>query len=170
MEFSVTIKGMDDLMAKVSTIAEGAAIKRYMNRVWMEMLGETQRTVRQDIGTLALSFTANHLTNKGITKMDGAAIPLWGRVGTPMIYGAVLNYGRRPGAKMPPKDALLIYMRRHGIPEELEFVVRRAIGRHGIKADHFFENAVKHTEGKMDEFLETAAKEIEEIWGEVNVR
>jgi hypothetical protein len=45
--------------------------------------------------------------------------------------------GRRANKPMPPGGALLGWMSRHGIPANREFVIRRAIGRRGIKARPF---------------------------------
>lgn len=45
-----------------------------------------------------------------------------------------INDGRPSGAKLPPKGALLAWMRRVGIPEAKEFVVRRSIAKNGIAA------------------------------------
>lgn len=53
------------------------------------------------------------------------------------LLGGVLEFGRRPGARMPPAGVLLPWMARHGIPEDREFVVRRAIGRRGLQGQPF---------------------------------
>lgn len=45
--------------------------------------------------------------------------------------------GRRAGARMPPGGVLLGWMGRHGIPSSAEFLVRRAIGRRGIRPRPF---------------------------------
>jgi hypothetical protein len=47
--------------------------------------------------------------------------------------------GRRAGAAMPPAGALLGWMGRHGVDAKTEFVIRRAIGRKGIKGKHFMQ-------------------------------
>ena len=54
---------------------------------------------------------------------------------------AVIEYGRTPGAKMPPKGALLGWMSRKGIDARFEFVIRRAIGRDGIPGKFPFRKA-----------------------------
>lgn len=58
--------------------------------------------------------------------------------GSPLIHVLVMDQGRRPGATMPPKGALLPWMRRKGIPDRDEYPIRRAIGKRGIKGDHTF--------------------------------
>lgn len=57
--------------------------------------------------------------------------------GTNLLYMQVMARGRKPGSPMPPKGVLLGWMRSKGIPDNREFLIRRAIGRHGIKGDDF---------------------------------
>lgn len=49
------------------------------------------------------------------------------------VYEMEVELGRRPGAKMPPKGALLPWMAIRGIPEEAEFPIRRKIGEEGYR-------------------------------------
>lgn len=60
--------------------------------------------------------------------------PFEARVGTNKTYGATVEHGRQPGAPMPPPGSLRGWMARHGIPAVLEYVIRRAISRRGIRA------------------------------------
>jgi hypothetical protein len=75
--------------------------------------------------------------------------------GSPLIHVRVMDKGRAPGAKMPPKGALLPWMRRKGIDARDEFPIRRAIGTRGIPGDHQFaqvRNELKpEVESKMGE-------------------
>lgn len=64
---------------------------------------------------------------------------IWGATAE---YAAAVDKGRRAGARMPPKGALLAWMAAHGIAEEAEFVVRRAIGEKGIAARPFVTRAL----------------------------
>lgn len=56
-------------------------------------------------------------------------------------HAIVVDQGRRAGAKMPPQGAMLPWMADRGIPEDREFVLRRAIGRLGIAARPFVTKA-----------------------------
>lgn len=49
------------------------------------------------------------------------------------VQAATIARGRRPGSAMPPSGVLLPWMRDHGIPEEAEFPLRRAIGQRGLQ-------------------------------------
>lgn len=95
-----------------------------------EGVRRTQQRVRKDEGTGARSITARRTART------------W-TFGTPLSYMRVMEKGRRAGARMPPSGVMLPWMRRHGIPASHEFVIRRAIGRRGIKGDHVFADVRK---------------------------
>jgi hypothetical protein len=96
-------------------------------------------TSRKDAGLLRRSLNV---------KVDAVPNGAVGRIGSPLVYAPVMELGRKPGGKMPPKGALIRsgWLRRHGIAEDREFLIRRAIARHGIKGDHNLENTVKGLE------------------------
>jgi len=56
---------------------------------------------------------------------------LWGVVYSPLKYAPAVEWGRTPGEAMPPKGALLGWMKRHGIPDEYEDNIRFAIHARG---------------------------------------
>jgi hypothetical protein len=68
----------------------------------------------------------------------------------PPVLQSVMEHGRRPGAPMPPRGVLLPWMRRHGIPEEMEFPVRRAIGEKGRPATNAQAHAFRRIKGLLE--------------------
>ena len=56
-------------------------------------------------------------------------------------YAAVIEGGRRPGARMPPRGPIEAWVHRKGIGIPA-FVIQRAIARRGIKAKHILKNAL----------------------------
>ncbi len=68
-----------------------------------------------------------------------------GIVGNPLVYAEVIERGRRPGARMPPPDALRTWVARKMGPEASAFVVARSIGRKGIEAREMLKKAVVAT-------------------------
>lgn len=50
----------------------------------------------------------------------GDDMNLEGRVFSPLAYAPTMEYGRRPGAAMPPEGALLGWMQRHGMDPNLD--------------------------------------------------
>ncbi len=68
---------------------------------------------------------------------------LTGTITTPLIYGAPVEFGRQPGRKQPPLDAIELWVRRQlGISGDearsAAYVIARAIGRRGIKGVFMF--------------------------------
>ena len=74
------------------------------------------------------------------------------RVFSPLNYALPMEEGRRPGAPMPPPEALRGWARRHGFVGSL-FVLARSIARRGIKGRFFLRAAKIKTEARMPEFL-----------------
>lgn len=106
----------------------GAIVQREsgiaMQRSVLAVQRGAQRAVPVDTGHLRRSITATVRPNLGT-------------VGTNVPYAEAVDQGRRPNAPMPPGGALLRWMKRHGIEPEAEYIVRRAIGKRGIKATRF---------------------------------
>jgi hypothetical protein len=78
------------------------------------------------------------------TDIRGEGIGIHGIVapgGGSRDYAAVVENGRRPGARMPPPQALRNWLRHHGLPESMAFVVARSIARKGTKGAHMFAKA-----------------------------
>src|SRR5688500_13686015 len=117
----------DDIQTWAAKVAGAPAILQQeqltaMQRATLTVQRGAQSVVRVDKGELRQSVTT-------------VATATEGKVGTSLPYGVVMDKGRRAGAPMPPQGALLGWMARHGIPPEMEFVVRRAIARNGIPGD-----------------------------------
>jgi phage gpG-like protein len=86
--------------------------------------------------------------------------PTEAQIGTNVTYAPTVEDGRRSGAPMPPSGALLDWMRRHGIPAESEFVVRRAIARRGIKARPFLLPALTNNLTQIEREFEAALSRV----------
>lgn len=67
---------------------------------------------------------------------EGGVSAIWGASQEHAFYA---DQGRGPG-KMPPKGALVGW---HGVTEENEFLIRRAIGQRGTKGKPFVTRAFK---------------------------
>lgn len=114
--------------------------------VVQEELFRSARTIALQGEALSkMSYTAGRWTGNAINSIygkaeqtgDGAAATF----GASAEYAIVIDQGRRAGAKMPPKGALLAWMQAKGIPADREFLVRRKIARSGIPAKPFVTKA-----------------------------
>ena len=107
--------------------------KRVMTRVVIEGEARAKKGVSRDTSHYARSITHRVSSSPGIVV---------GQYGSNVPYAPAREFGRRPGAKMPPRGSLLAWLRRHGIPAEMEFVIRRRIGRRGIPGEHVFRDTL----------------------------
>jgi hypothetical protein len=89
----------------------------------------------------------------------GSISAVWGASSEHAYYA---DQGRGPG-KMPPEGALLGW---HGVTEAEEFVIRRAIGRHGTKGKPFVTRAFKEIPGfAFNEFSAAIGRALAKIGG-----
>jgi hypothetical protein len=121
-----------------------------VNRVTTQGEAIAKRSVPTDTHNLQRSITMSPAREFG-----GAIRGAWG---TNVPYARVMEEGRSPGAAMPPSGALLGWMARHGIDESLEFVVRRAIGMHGIVGKRYMKKAHDEVKPFLSRELHAAVK------------
>ena len=98
---------------------------------------------------------SNSIENK-VTNMRGEV----GIYGNAMKYGYVQEFGRKPGGRMPPVDALKGWARRRLGDENLAFPVARSIAKKGTKPQPFFEPGVKQSMPSVNKFIEKAGLKI----------
>jgi hypothetical protein len=93
------------------------------------------------------------------TDISGTKLRLDGRVTTPLIYGAPVEFGRRPG-KIPPPGPIALWLYRKGIVTDREqiraaaWLVARAIGRRGTKGAHMFQKGFDNASPRVLEYWE----------------
>jgi len=80
-------------------------------------------------------------------------------------YGDVVEYGRRPGQKMPPKGALIRWVElRTGLSgkaaQSVEFLIRRKIGKEGFEGAHMFEKTWTECQGALQRMFRRAGFDI----------
>ena len=126
VKLQVEVRGLDRLergLARAPSTVEDQT-RAAMTASLLLLEADQKRLVAQD--TRRLMTSINH-------KITGRGANLTGRVGPSARYGYFVEYGRRPG-KPPPVGAVAGWARRHGANP---FLVARAIGRHGTKAQPF---------------------------------
>jgi hypothetical protein len=77
-------------------------------------------------------------------------------------YGYVREYGRRPGSRMPPPNALKKWARIKLGDEGLAFPVAKSIARKGSLAHPFFEPAIEESMPTITGFFDKAGYKIAE--------
>lgn len=104
----------------------------------MEMvIADAKTRVPVDTGNLRASGTVLPPV------IDGTRIEIEaGFGGSAGSYAIWVHEGRRPHGKLPPREPIADWARRHGIPEEAVFNIQRAIAARGIPASKYLERAV----------------------------
>jgi hypothetical protein len=89
------------------------------------------------------------------TDVRGTAAGMTGIVGTPAKHAIVLEHGRRPGGKFPPREEIALWAKRRlGVTDPgIVFLIRRKIAQKGTKALHMFENARKRGAGQVGKII-----------------
>lgn len=104
-------------------------------------------------GQLAQSFAGGGL---GGQEVRGQTFEhMYGRVFSSLPYALVLDQGRRPGARMPPAEALELWVERKlGIPladvPGVAFLIARSIARKGITARHYVDEGLRNATPTID--------------------
>ena len=98
-----------------------AEMRTAMQRSVLTVEADAKREVDVDTGDLRRSITSEVAVSPG---------QVVGKVVSNKPHARAREFGRPPG-KMPPKGVLVDWLRRHGIPEEMEYVIRRKIAVSG---------------------------------------
>jgi len=152
---SLTLKNVERIRRKLDPILYEEAMHILVQDVAQTMANEARTLANErahDTGKYAQSFVA---------EVHGMEARVYSTAG---IVAQVMESGRRPGARMPPSDALAGWASRHGFPATALYVLARAIGRRGIKAKWIMRDARARTLVKLPAFIETAKRRIAENW------
>jgi hypothetical protein len=105
----------------------------------------------KDLGALASSITAE------VRRLEASVVAT-------APHARVMEEGRRPGAQMPPPEALAGWASRHGFSGSL-FVLARAIGRRGIPGRWYMKKAAAAMRAALPGAVAEAARRIGREWG-----
>ena len=86
---------------------------------------------------------------------------LIGRVGSPLPYAIVMEEGRKPGARMPPVDAIKLWVvRKLQVPpdeaESVAWAVAKSIAKKGIEGKHMFKEGLEASEPHIKRLFDSA--------------
>jgi hypothetical protein len=92
-------------------------------------------------------------------EVRGRGLDVRGVVGSPLPYAAVVELGRRAGAKQPPPGALDLWVKRIlGVQDtevrRVAFLVSRAIARRGIPGRFMFRDALASFRPQLSQIFE----------------
>jgi hypothetical protein len=147
---TVRIKGIKELLADVETLDQLKPLHR--------VLVDASRTAQETAQANSPTFSGG-LRRSFVTEIE----PLSARVSTPLGYARIMEFGRRPGGKQPPPNALRAWATAHGIANT--FVLARSIGKRGLKGRFFRRKARAAVRRQMPGLLDRMAREMEGDWG-----
>ena len=150
----IDVSGLEDVQADIDAFPQdvGRELTVAMEAALQLLEGQVKVRTPVNIGPLRDSITHSIVS----------PFPnLVGQVGTPLVYGIVMEEGRKPGAKMPPVDAIKLWVvRKLGIPPEdadsVAFLVARSIARKGIEGKHMFREGLEVSEQPINQLFNNA--------------
>jgi hypothetical protein len=160
LSLDVSVQGLEETAASVDAYPQFVSqeLTLAMNKALQLLEGQIASRTPVNTGQLRQSITHQILS----------PFPnLVGSVGSPQPYAPVMEEGRRPGAKMPPVDAIKLWVvRKLGIPPEeadgVAFVIARSIARKGIEGRHMFQEGLEVSEPHINQlFNEAIARSIQ---------
>lgn len=129
----------------------GGPVAAYLGRVGAIVGSRAQLNLSRE-GGVDLGRLRGSITH--VVARDGDDLAVF--VGTNVLYALPVHNGRRPGAKMPPVDAILDWARHKKMVDAsmteseqrgVAFVIARSIARRGIKARPFLVEALPAARG-----------------------
>ncbi len=136
----VTLRGLNQYTKRL----DPAVLNQRARESLQDCLNELKRLVVRDI-----PYASGQTRETIYTEINGTTLQdLNGIVASPESHFRILEYGRKPGAKMPPDEPIWDWMGEKGIEAEdgddkaALFLIKRAIGRRGLPALHIMRNAL----------------------------
>lgn len=163
--YDIEVLGLDEQLSKL--VAYDEISNRHMRAAMQKGL----ITIGSEVLPLVPVGVSSRLKNSmGSEIQELGPGNLVGRYGSSLKdeeYPAVMEFGRRPGAKMPPVDALVRWVHLKIRPgEEYErgvaFAIACKIGREGIKGKRFMRKGFEKAKERVIKFFVAALDEIAE--------
>lgn len=149
-DYVVTLKGADAVLRKLDPRLYQPALVELLTSAALTAEVVAKNGAPTDTAALARSITSQ-------------VTPPTARVFSTLAYAPVVELGRTPGAAPPPPDALVGWMRRHGMTGD-PWRLARAIGRRGIRGRFFFRAAAQATIRALPGLLDRAVGRVEAAW------
>lgn len=146
-------------------------LEAFGNKFTRHILDEPLKQFVQDTALVAERAAREGMpkdTSDGARSIVSRVNGLTATVGSPLVHVGVMDQGRRAGAKMPPPQSLVGWMRRHGMQGD-PYPLARAIARRGIKGRFFYKKAADQTRAKLPALARKMADGIREQVRKLNV-
>lgn len=139
IEVNVLLTELKDLIRRYPDVVRSessAVMDVVVRRLESEVVSRTPQGVGGEAGLAGSIFGE---VEAGMHRVTGI-------VGTPLEYGEVVEFGRRPGKRMPPVAPIALWAQRKlGVSadeaESVGFAIARKIAIHGFEGKHMFGKA-----------------------------
>jgi len=159
LTYEIELKGFEEQIAKLKQV-DRLIDRRFKPAFHGSVIGIQSHARR------GAPVFRGRLRNSIASEVSGFGSNLVGKVGSTIReeYPEVMEFGRKPGAKMPPPAALERWVQLQlkvpkGLSKGVAFVVARSIGRKGIKGRRFMTKAVDATKVRVGMLLRHALQQ-----------
>ena len=154
LQLDIALEGMEDVIADVDEFPQSVGRELSVAMEASLQLLEGQVATRTPVNTGQLRSSITHQVTSPFPNLAGV-------VGSPLPYAIVMEEGRKPGAKMPPVDAIKLWVvRKLGIPaqeaDSVAFLVARSIAKKGTKGRHMFKEGLEVSEPHIKQLFDSA--------------
>lgn len=153
MTLSAEVKGLEALQKKLRSPLFKQPLRNLLSDAADIAEIKAKRAAPKDTSSMARNITPD----VGSTKA---------KVSLPrnLEYYHVMEFGRKPGGKLPPLPAIAAWARRKGISASAVFPIARAIARRGIKGRFFMRQAELAVNKAMPGLLRKMGEEVGLEW------
>lgn len=160
MTYSVTVEGLDKF--------DFEHAPEHVRKNVTDAMNKSVITVVSEVRPLTPVGVSSRLRNSIGSTVEATQSTVIGRVGSTLKseeYPAVMELGRRPGAAMPPVDALIRWVHlKLGVSNEqvrgVAFTVARAISRRGIKGYFYLKRGLEASRAKIQGYFDEALSQL----------
>lgn len=178
LQFDIQTPGWEDHLRKL------ARFDKIWNKHFLRAMKKSTITAVSEVTPLVPVGVGARLKNSMGSEIEEDAGSIIGKFGSSLKgeeYPSVQNFGRRPGAKMPPLEPLIRWVhvkklagsysvstrRRLGGKKtqeqqdhDLAFMIARKIKARGIKGKHFMERGFERAKSRILEYFRQAAEDV----------
>ncbi len=150
----IDLTGIDETVANIDGFPADLGRELGIAMESSLQLLQGQVSDRAPVNVGALRDSINHQIISPFPNLVGA-------VGTPLLYGVVMEHGREPGGKMPPVDAIKLWVvRKLGLSGDeatsVAWAVAKSIAKKGIEGRHYFKEGLEASEPHINTLFEGA--------------
>ena len=148
----IDLSGIDEAAANLETfpIDLSRELTLTMNQALPFVEGQVR--VRTPVNQGALRNSLNHQIVSPFPNLVGS-------VGSPLQYAETMEFGRKPGSRLPPVDAIELWVYRKGIERDREktrgvaWAIAKHIAKHGIEGRHMFQEGFEAAEPYVNQLF-----------------